>query len=267
MKKLWWGLIALGLFTVSCSSYFTRKSCEKINWFQHAYNVAMNGQRLEEDNRFKECEKAETEINSAEMDRGFKAGMENYCKPETAHAKGADGGSFNYDFCDSNIAPRLRTRFTEGLKAFCTPEAAHTFASKGGVYKNQCPKDMEAAYMVRYRKGRAIYLKNQINNNEAQITSLDGEIREQQSQRGHLSARIAALPRTAIVSNNKTYDPATKSYKQQTAVTEDPAITQQRNNLERDIRAVNDGILEKQRSQRTLREQIHQYRSELESLN
>src|SRR5690606_32021767 len=95
-------LLALCFIQLGCSSYFTRKGCEKVNWFQHAYNVAMDGKRLQEDGRLRECDKAETEINSAELDRGFKAGMEKYCKPETALAKGASGDSFNYDFCDGS---------------------------------------------------------------------------------------------------------------------------------------------------------------------
>ena len=264
-----WLLLGLILLTqVSCSSYFTRKSCEKVNWFQHAYNIAMDGKRLEEDDRYKECEKVETDINSAEVDRGFKSGMENYCKPDTAHAKGAAGAvSINYDFCDSNIAPRLRARYLEGLTKFCKPDAAFTFASTGGVYRNQCPKEMETAFIAKYRKGRQIFLKNQIASNEDQIKGLEGEIREQQALRNSVSSRIAFLPRTKIVNKTKAYDPATKSYKESTAVTEDPNIQRQRDDLERDLRSHNSQIQTKQESQRQLRESIHSLRAEMESLN
>ena len=74
-------LMLISIFILAgCSNYFVRKGCEKVNWFQHAYNVAMTGVRLDQDSRLKQCEKAETEINSAELDRGFKTGMQNYCK-------------------------------------------------------------------------------------------------------------------------------------------------------------------------------------------
>lgn len=265
--KRWLLLIFLFASTTSCSKYFTRKSCEKVNWFQHIYNVAMEGKRPEEDPRYKECEKAETDINSAEVDRGFKAGMENYCKPDTAYAKGAAGSpSINYDFCDSNLAPRMKARYIEGLRKFCQPDAGYTFASTGGVYQSQCPKDLEVAFLAKYRKGRALFLKNKITGNETEIATLDKEIREQQNLRNQVTLRIATLPRTTVVSKNKTYNPATKSYQEQTVVTEDPQIKRQRENLESELRSINFRVEGKQNTQRSLREQIQQYRSEMESL-
>ncbi len=260
-------LILSFLMSASCSSYFTRKGCEKVNWFQHAHDVAMRGQRLEEDDRLKQCEKAETDINSSELDRGFKLGMENYCKPDTAHAKGANGDSFNYDFCDSNVTNRLRARFAEGLKKFCAPDYAYTFASKGGVYKEQCPKDMEGAYMPKYRKGRQVYLRNKIASNEAAISSIDGEIRSEQSRATQITYMMASLPKTAVVSKTKKYDDHTKTYKEETAVTEDPEVRRKREDLEYQLRGVNNGISTKQSEQRKLRDEIHSLRSELEGLN
>lgn len=260
-------LIFTFLITASCSNYFTRKGCEKVNWFQHAHDVAMRGQRLEEDNRLKQCEKAETDINSAELDRGFKLGMENYCKPDTAHTKGANGDSYNYDFCDSNMMNKLRARFSEGLKKFCSPDFAYSFASKGGVYKEQCPKDMEGAYLPKYRKGRQVFLRNKIASNEASISGIDTEIRTQQGRSLQLTHLISSLPRTTVVSRTKKYDEATKSYKEETAVTEDPEVARKRQDLENQLRRVNSDIDERQTEQRKLRDEIHSMRSELEGLN
>lgn len=260
-------LIFSFLMSASCSNYFTRKGCEKVNWFQHAHDVAMRGQRLEEDDRLKQCEKAETDINSAELDRGFKLGMENYCKPDTAHAKGANGDGFNYDFCDSNMTNKLRVRFAEGLRKFCSPDYAYTFASKGGIYKEQCPKDMEGAYMPKYRKGRQVFLRNKIASNEATISGLDGEIRSEQSRATQIAYQMASLPKTAVVSKKKQYDEHTKTYKEETAVTEDPEVRRKREDLEYQLRSVNGDISAKQGEQRKLREEIHSLRSELEGLN
>lgn len=262
-----WILLAFFLLSTSCMSYFTRKGCEKVNWFQHAYDVAMRGERLDQDERLKQCEKAETEINSGELDRGFKLGMENYCKLDTAMNKGANGDGFNYDFCDSNLVPKLKARHFEGLKKFCSPDNAYLFASRGGVYKNQCPKDMESAYMARYRKGRQVYLKNQIASNESQISGIDSEIRVQQGRAMQITHLIGNLPKTAVVSKTQQYDAATKSYKEQTAVTEDPEVKRKRDDLEQQLRSVNNEISSKQEEQRRLREEAHQMRSELEGLN
>lgn len=253
--------------TTSCSSYFTRKGCEKVNWFQHAHDVAMRGLRLGEDSRLRECEKAETEINSAELDRGFKSGMANYCKLETAHEKGANGDSFNYEFCESNLIPKLKTRHFEGLKKFCAPDFAFSFASKGGIYKEQCPKDMTAAYMPKYRKGRQVYLRNKIASNESQVLAMDSEIQSEQQRANQITHRIASLPRTTIVSKTKKYDEITKTYKEETAVTEDPEVARQREDLEYQLRQTHQQADQKRSEQNRLRQEIHSLRSELEGLN
>jgi hypothetical protein len=263
-----WLLLGFVLLNVSCSNWLTRQGCNKVNWFQHAYDTAMQGKRLEESPRYKECTKAETEINAAEVDRGFKAGMENYCKPDTAYAKGAAGeATLNYDFCDSNLGPRMKKRYMEGLNRFCQPDAAYTFGSTGGVYKNQCPKDMEAAFVAKFRKGRALYLKNQIASNEAQIAGFTDEIREQQSKRYETSARLASLPRTHVTQKTKQFDPVTKTYKEVSSTTESPEIARQREDLNRELKSIGDRIQTIQSDERKLREQIHQYRAEMESLN
>jgi hypothetical protein len=263
-KKLLLGFVCL--MSVSCASYFTRKGCEKVNWFQHAHDVAMNGKRLTEDNRLRECEKAETDINSAELDRGFKSGMENYCKPETALAKGTNGDDFNYDFCDSYLTPKLKAQHSEGIKKFCTPEMAYSFASSGGVYKNQCPAAMEKAYQVKYRAGRQVYLKNEITKAENEVASLDTEMRDLQSQRTQLNTRLALLPRRTVQTKTRTYDPKTQTYVESIANTEDPAIKSERDGIESELRRHNDSIQTKTERQAQLRSNIGNFRGELEAL-
>jgi hypothetical protein len=254
------------LFTISCSSYFTRKGCEKVNWFQHAYDVAMNGKRLGEDGRIRECEKAETEINSAELDKGFKSGMQTYCKPETALAKGANGDSFNFDFCDSYLTPKLKAQHAEGIKKFCSPEMAYSFASSGGIYKNQCPDYMEKQYQVRYRAGRKVYLKSEINKAESEILSLDLEVRDNQAQRNQLNTRLALLPRRTVKTKTSTYNPETKTYVESEQNVEDPNIKAERENIQSELSRQNDEIRTKTERQHQLRANVLNFKSELDIL-
>lgn len=264
MKKILF-LSSIVLLSTGCSSYFVRKDCEKVNWFQHAYNVAMEGKRLPEDDRIRACEKAETDINAAELDRGFKAGMENYCKPQSALDKGAKGDAFNYDFCDSNVAPALRAKHVDGMKRFCTPANAYTFASLGGIYKNQCTKN-EDAWMVKYRQGRQVFLRGEINKNEGAIAGLESEIREQQHQRNQLNTRLALMPKSTVATKQKEYNAATRSYTERTVLTEDPSIKRQREDVEWEIRSTTNKIQEKQDEQRKLREDNAKLSSELDGL-
>lgn len=268
MKTLRCVLILLSFTSaISCSSYFTRKGCEKINWFQHAYDIAMQGKRLEEDGRMRECEKAETEINSSETDRGFKAGMENYCKLDTAYAKGAQGDGFNFEFCDYNQMTKLKTRHNEGMKKFCTPDNAYVIGTQGVIYKNQCSKDNEAAFMAKYKKGRQIFLKNKMASNQSQIQAIDSEVREQQHLRQSVMTRQAMLPQNTNIVKNKKFDPSTNTYKEETVVSEDPNIRRQREDLEWELRSINQRIQDKINQQSQLRIETDQLRNEMESLN
>ncbi len=255
------------ILLTSCSSYFVRKECEKVNWYLHAQDVAMRGQRLDEDPRLKACEKAETEINSGELDRGFKLGMQNYCKLETARQKGAAGESFNYDFCEPGQMPRLKAQHIEGVKSFCSPDNALTFASRGGVYKQQCPAELEKSFMVSYRKGRMVYLKNKIDSLNSQISSHRNLIGQKHRESRQLSSRLSALPNKNKISKKKTYDSNTKTQTEDITLTEDPEIASQRAQLERRIDTINSEINDLQREQDNFRSEIHLLKSELESLS
>ena len=64
-------LIVLCLGSVSCASYFTKRDCNKTNWFAHGQKVALRGQRVDADDYVKQCERVEANINYADMDLGF----------------------------------------------------------------------------------------------------------------------------------------------------------------------------------------------------
>ncbi|MCC6137367.1 MAG: hypothetical protein IT287_01955 [Bdellovibrionaceae bacterium] len=82
-----------------------------------------------------------------------------------------------------------------------------------------------------------------------------------------LTHMMSSLPKTAVVSKTKKYDEVTKSYKEETAVTEDPEVRRKREDLEHQLRRVNGDIDNKQSEQRKLRDEVHSMRSELEGLN
>lgn len=161
---------------IGCTSFWQRRGCEKINWFDAAYETAMNGQRLEQNPTYKMCRQVGADMNSGEVDRGFKLGMTNYCLAQRAFDVGRKGDIFNYDFCETGIHPQLRQHYQKGLNVFCKPESAFEFASNGGEYENQCVERNEPAFMVQYKKGRRGYLKTQILKNEDEIRVIDQDI-------------------------------------------------------------------------------------------
>ena len=259
-------LLILSLSITSCSSYWKRKKCEKVDWFQRAHSVAMSGKRLDEDPRYAECKKVDAEINAAILDRGFKSGMGNYCKPSTALDKGAKGISFNYDFCESNDVPKLKAQHKEGNRRFCQPKNGYVIGSKGLVYNNQCSKTKEKAFLPRYKKGRQVFLKNEIAKSKGQIHGLNREISEKKLLRNQLNMRLYAIPKVIVVNKERTYDPVTKTYKESSSANESDESRRQREDLEWQIRSVTREIDTRIKKQNTVRDNIHKLRSELEGL-
>ena len=77
-------IVLLTMQMFGCASYFKRKECEKINWFDHGQSVAMRGDRLNADKAVNECRKVEADISETQLDLGFKSGMQKYCDPTNA---------------------------------------------------------------------------------------------------------------------------------------------------------------------------------------
>ena len=97
--------IFLTLFFLGCTSYFVRKECEKMNWYQTGFDIALRGDRISNDDKVSQCRKVEAEISESQLDTGFKAGMNRYCMPDTVYQTGKSGELFNTEFCDtSNIS-------------------------------------------------------------------------------------------------------------------------------------------------------------------
>lgn len=120
--------------------------------------------------------------------------------------------------------------------------------------------------MVKYRQGRQVFLKGEINKNEGAIAGLESEIREQQHVRNQLNTRLALMPKSSVATKQKEYNAATRSYTERTVLTEDPSIKRQREDTEWEIRTASSKIQEKQDEQRKLREQNAKLSSELEGL-
>ncbi len=95
MKRVLLFLLMLSL--TSCASYFKRKECESINWFEHGKKVAMRGEWLNSDKTVSECRKVEAHIQESQLDQGFKNGMERYCSPTAAYMTGKGGDLFSRD--------------------------------------------------------------------------------------------------------------------------------------------------------------------------
>lgn len=198
-------LIALiGLSLTSCSSYFKRKDCEKVNWYDYGYNVAMAGKRLSNDNFILECKTVEAEVSESQLDLGFKAGMSNYCKPEVVLATGKKGDFFNADFCDPGMSKLLTQKHQEGVVLFCEASNGYTYGASGKLYNQICPKNLEAAFLNEYKKGRKKYLNQSILENEQRINKLSQDSLRVKEEKTRYEYELRTIETVQLVKSNST---------------------------------------------------------------
>lgn len=203
-----------------CASYFKRKECEKANMYQHGFDVAMAGKRLDADDFVKQCQKVEAKFSFTELDTGFKAGMAKYCTSDNVFQVGKSGKPFSYEMCDGESVKKMRARYEEGLKIFCVPANGYRFGSSGGIYLNVCPKDSEEKWLVEYRKGRKIWLVATIEETQREVDRLGNEIWSLEGQRSGLEFEKRHLDSRTTVHREQVYDSFSNRYEEK--VTEVP---------------------------------------------
>ncbi|MEZ0390600.1 MAG: DUF2799 domain-containing protein [Pseudobdellovibrionaceae bacterium] len=185
-------VLCLTFLLSSCASYFTRKDCEKMNWYQIGYDAALRGDRISNDETVNKCRKVEAEISESQLDVGFKAGMSRYCQADGVFQTGKNGDLFNTDFCEPGQLSFLRKRHQDGLNSFCTD--GMTAGLSGKKYKNVCSPGQEKAFLPEYRKGRKKYLQGMIGNTESKVREANLELDKLSYEKRITDGRLAVLP-------------------------------------------------------------------------
>lgn len=266
--RLWgWALTAVVCVgATGCASYFTRKSCEKTNWYQYGHDVAMSGRRLDADSFVKECQKVEAKMSWTDLDTGFKAGMGKYCSGDNVFEVGKAGKPFSYDMCDGENLKKMKARHAEGIRIFCTPKSAYHFGTTGGVYQNVCPKNLEADWLPEYRKGRKVYLQAVIVEKERETQRLDGELYRLESKLSQLKIEKLRTESQYEHRTQKVYDGVTGTYKEQTVTGPSEEAKQRAQQLAHEISDVNGDIRQTRQRREDLNSEISKMRTEMVAL-
>lgn len=258
-------LLAIALLVLpSCTNWLIRQECEKVNWYEHGYKVAMTGKRLSGDADVDRCRKAEYDLPEQQLDLGFKAGMSNYCKPEIVYTTGKGGDFFNTDLCDPGQANLLKQKHLEGVRAYCATTNAFSAGASGKKYQSICPADLEAGFLPEYKRGRKKYLGTMITQAQRQELQIERKILDGERQKAMLTTRLALLPRPRSV-QDRVYNSATGSYTEQTR-TEDPA-SRERDRLNNEMNGLDSSLRSQRQLQERLREEISAHERELATLD
>ena len=258
-------LSILSISLLSCASYMKRKECEKVNWHEYGKKVAMEGKRLSSDKFIKECEAAEAVVKHDELDIGFKEGMNQYCQKDTAYKIGREGNDFNFRFCHRDIE-NLKASHAKGLKDYCTPEGGYQAGSKGKTYRNNCPKDVEAAFLKKYRHGRSIFLQGEIRKKEREVIDIEDQIRRKEREQRNLQYQLTSLPKARVIRQERTRDKKRTSTDIYIEDVDTEANQAERQRLKRLIRNLGRDITRLEDRRRQLRIEIVDTRTEINSL-
>lgn len=255
--------IGLGLAGLTgCASYFKRKQCEALNIYQYGYDLAMKGQRISNDTLIMECRKAEAEISETDLDNGFKAGMSNYCKPESVFQTGKSGERLNLDLCDPGQSRLLRARHAEGVKAFCTPTSGYEVGASGRTYNKICPDDLEAKFLPEYQRGRKKYLAAMVSETQGKVADLNRRVSERERERMIAQAQLMATPAPRKVIQ-RTTTPA--------GIVEEEKISDpyaaNREQFQGNLNRAEASLRELQSQQKSLQDELYKYQRELQTLD
>jgi DNA repair exonuclease SbcCD ATPase subunit len=259
-------LLALALlFSASCASAL-KKKCEGTNWFEYGEGVAKHGQRPASDSFVLQCEKEEAKIDHSAMSQGFQKGLDEYCNPDFAYRLGKQGEFLSGDMCSSSMELQMEPKHETGVREYCQPTNGESAGAVGRKYNQICPKELEAAFLPEFGKGRKKYLTGLIARKEGEVRDLDREIENLERRKQPIREDIQRLEwdRTRL----RSLVPANS-----TSNTTNNAAAQELNQVDSRIRSLqwdagrlDQQISEIQRKQRALREEAREAQGELPTL-
>lgn len=166
------GCAALAL--TACVPHLTKQQCLTINWYQMGYADGQQGRNprnLQQD--IQDCAKFKIPVNTPAYQRGWRAGVRVYCRPNNAYNMGVNGKTYNH-ICPSNMASRFDRAWHRGLRKYCIPATGYNLGRSGAAMPNFCAPDQVNRFRNAYTSGRRIY--SAISSTQAEINAVNSQI-------------------------------------------------------------------------------------------
>jgi hypothetical protein len=119
--------------------------------------------------------------------------MQRYCTAENSYKTGKEGDLFSRDLCDGPELSMLLQNYRKGVTDYCAKTNGQNAGASGKKYQNICPKELEPAFLVEYRKGRKKYVQAMISSREDDVRDIDGKISNKRSQLSYAQVRLNGL--------------------------------------------------------------------------
>lgn len=253
-------LIISSIFFTSCSSCIKRQECASLNWYDIGYQTAMSGQRPKMNDQYQGCLNVGADIKEADLDRGFKEGMTNYCKPETVYVTGKSGSPFNMDFCDPAQTSTLKGKHQTGINEYCSSTNSFNAGVSGKKYLGVCNANQEREFLPGYKQGRKKYLNARLSDANQKLSQNNSQLSLLNSQASSINSNLRLLPSPRTV-KTKEFDSFSNQWKD-VEKTEDP-YSNVRSSLAADLDRTNNKIYQIDSENKKLNEEISQLKQEL----
>ncbi|MEO5667068.1 MAG: DUF2799 domain-containing protein [Bdellovibrionota bacterium] len=250
MKRSY-ALLATLVFLSSCASELKRR-CESTNWFEYGQSVALSGKRLNADNFVGQCKKEKVDIDEAQLDVGFKAGMGRYCTAEGAADTGRKGDVFSDDLCDPATVSSLRKEHQKGVLVYCKPENGYEQGALGKTYNNVCSEKLEPAFLKQFKRGKRVYVSGVIESKESEIQAAQDVAEDASRSASRLRAQLTGLVAAQTIALARNSSPEVQSQ-----------IDSERSSLESRIYSEESRRDQKEREITKLRNDIRELRVQL----
>ncbi|MEK2646993.1 DUF2799 domain-containing protein [Bdellovibrio sp. BCCA] len=261
-------LIALALNLTACASYFKKKECESVNWFEHGKKVALRGEWLNSDKLVNECRKVEAEIQESQLDQGFKSGMQKYCSPSYAYQVGKSGDFYSREVCEGPQINVLLAEHKKGVKDYCAKSNGQNAGASGKKYQNICPKDLEPAFLAEYRKGRKRYVQAMISSRESDIHEIETKIASRRADLSYNQGRLGSLEgEVSALEAQRNFTPIANSSQRSYLDGRISSLSTDVSSLRSTVSGIQIDINNLDRERKTKMDEIKEFKAELPSLD
>ena len=222
MKKI--QVMMLGVATIgltSCMPHLTQEQCKTMNWNQMGFGDGSQGKvqrSLQRD--IQDCAKFKVVVDQAGYQRGWKAGVREFCSNTgTAYDMGANGKNYNH-ICPSDLAAKFESNWKRGLRKYCIPSTGYNLGRSGAAMPSFCSADQVGAFRNAYNSGHRVFamiqrtkdelnaITKDIQDTQNRINRLRGDIAHQQSILSNLALwpQHSAARQQIRNDNNAIYD-------------------------------------------------------------
>lgn len=186
-------IMMLSIVTIAlagCMPHLSQEQCKAMNWNQMGFGDGSEGKMQRSLQRdIQDCAKFKVAVDQAGYQRGWKAGVRDFCsKTGTAYDMGANGKNYNH-ICPSDLAAKFDSSWKRGLRKYCIPSTGYNLGRSGAAMPSFCSADQVGAFRNAYNSGHRVFAA--ILRTKVELETINRDIKDTQNRINRLRDDIA----------------------------------------------------------------------------